>query len=190
MSFVMTATPISMHHQAGHSLEATKWVIQSHIAAMYLPSIFFAALLDRLGYRAVLWAGVAAMALALVIALAGTQLFNYWVALAVLGVGWNFLFLAGTNLLPMGYLRAERFRVQSFNDFLTFTVQALVSLSSGWFLFQFQWQGLLWTGGGMLLLYAFILWRSRAFDLLGQLAGKPGREANPEWALRQVDFDD
>jgi MFS family permease len=39
MSLVMTATPISMHTHAGHSLESTKLVIQLHIAAMYLPEL-------------------------------------------------------------------------------------------------------------------------------------------------------
>jgi hypothetical protein len=65
------------------------------------------------------------------------------VALVLLGVGWNFLFLAGTNLLPQGYRASERFRVQSLNDFLIFSVQAAVALGSGWFLMQTGWGGVL-----------------------------------------------
>jgi MFS family permease len=164
MSFLMTATPISMHEHSGHSLEATKWVIQSHIAAMYLPSLFFAVLLRRLGFRGMLWLGTGAYLLVLATALSGTALVHYWLAMVLLGVGWNFLFLCGTNLLPLGYRRSERFRVQAFNDFLTFSVQAMVSLGSGWFLYLFQWQGVVWAGLAPVVLYILLLMTSRGLD--------------------------
>ena len=141
MSLLMTATPISMHAHAGHSLEATKFVIQSHIAAMYLPSLLYAGLLARIGLKGMLWSGTAMYLVCLLIAATNTQFLNYWLALILLGVGWNFLFLSGTNLLPLGYRREERFRVQSFNDFVVFSVQALASLSSGWFLYHMGWRG-------------------------------------------------
>lgn len=160
MSFLMTATPISMHEHSGHSIEATKWVIQAHIIAMYLPSVFYPALQGWLGYRKMLWLGVAALAMTVVIALGGVALFNYWLALVLLGIGWNFLFLTGTNLLALGYRRSERFQVQSFNDFLTFSVQATVSLASGWFLFRFQWQGLVWAATVPVLAYVVLLLRT------------------------------
>lgn len=142
MSLLMTATPISMHTHAGHSLESTKFVIQSHIAAMYLPSLVYAALCRRLGFVGMLWLGIAAYLVCLAIALADTAFLNYWAALILLGLGWNFLFLSGTNLLPRGYPPVERFRVQSANEFLVFSVQALASLSSGWFLYHIGWRGL------------------------------------------------
>jgi MFS family permease len=145
MSFIMTATPISMHSHAGHSLDATKFVIQSHIAAMYLPSLVYAWLFGRAGFRGMFWLGVLVYLACLVIALLDTEFLNYWLALILLGIGWNFLFLSGTNLLPLGYRSEERFRVQSMNDFLVFSVQAVVSLSSGWFLFRWGWNGILWT---------------------------------------------
>ncbi len=97
MTFLMTATPISMHEHAGHSLEATKWVIQSHIAGMYLPALVFGWLLARLGYRRILWLGVLAYVATLAVAGWDTALLHYWTALVLLGIGWNFLFLAGTN---------------------------------------------------------------------------------------------
>jgi len=162
MTFLMTATPISMHEHAGHSLEATKWVIQSHIAGMYLPSLVFGLLLGRLGFRRMLWLGVAAYVLTLLIAAWDQALLHYWVALVLLGVGWNFLFLAGTNLLPRGYRRSERFRVQSLNDFLIFSVQAAVSLGSGWFLVRFGWHGVLLAAAAPVLLFAVMLLGSRA----------------------------
>jgi MFS family permease len=145
MSFIMTATPISMHTHAGHSLDATKFVIQSHIAGMYLPALIYAMLFNRLGFRGMLWAGVLVYLVCLLIAAINTDFLGYWLALVLLGIGWNFLFLSGTNLLPYGYRPEERFRVQSMNDFLVFSVQAIVSLSSGWFLYHFQWQGLVYA---------------------------------------------
>ena len=143
MSFIMTATPISMHVHAGHSLDATKFVIQSHIAAMYLPALIFPWLYARVGWRRMLWAGIAIYAVCLAVAFFDTSFLHYWSALVLLGVGWNFLFLSGTNLLPAGYRAEERFRVQSTNDFLVFSVQAAVSLSAGWMLHLWQWQGII-----------------------------------------------
>ncbi len=157
MTFVMTAAPISMHEHAGHGLEATKWVIQSHIAGMYLPSLIFGWLAARLGFRRLLWLGLAAYAVTLVVAFRDTALLHYWVAMVLLGVGWNFLFLAGTNLLPRGYEPAERYRVQAFNDFLVFSVQALVSLGSGWFLVRFGWHGVLWAALAPVVAFAGLL---------------------------------
>lgn len=176
MSFIMTATPLSMHSHAGHDLEATKWVLQSHIAAMYLPSLVFAPLLARLGYRRVLAAGLLSLAGAVAVALHGLTLSHYWLSLVLLGVGWNFLFLAGTNLLAHGHRAEERYRVQSANDFVAFTTQALVSLGSGWFLFRFGWDGLLWTAALPVLAFAVLLIRSGAFRELGAVAaGGEGR---------------
>jgi len=159
MSLVMAATPISMHQHSGHSLEATKFVIQCHIGAMYLPSLVYGALLGRFGVRSMLWLGVTALLTSLVIALAGVQFFNYWLALILLGVGWNFLYLTGTNLLPYGYYPEDRFRVQSTNDFIVFSVQAMVSLGSGWLLFHWHWRGLLLTCVPLLLTFSLFLTR-------------------------------
>lgn len=159
MSLLMTATPISMHSHAGHSLESTKFVIQSHIAAMYVPSLLYAALHRRLGISGMLWSGVLAYILCLVIAALNTDFLNYWLALVLLGIGWNFLFLSGTNLLPHGYRPEERFRVQSTNDFIVFSMQALASLGSGWLLYHWQWQGIIYacipmvTASAVLLLW-------------------------------------
>jgi len=162
MSFIMTATPISMHLHSGHSLEATKLVIQSHIAAMYLPSLVYAWFFSKLGYKGLLWSGVMVFMICILVALINTQFIHFWLALIMLGIGWNFLFLSGTNLLPQGYRREERFRIQSVNDFLVFSVQALVSLSSGWFLFHWGWNGLLWACIPMVLAFSTLLIFSRA----------------------------
>ena len=153
----MTATPISMHTHAGHSLEATKFVIQSHIAAMYLPSLLYAGLFGRLGLKGMLWLGTLVYLLCLAIAAINTGFLNYWVALVLLGIGWNFLFLSGTNLLPSGYRPMERFRAQSANDFVVFSVQAVASLGSGWLLYHWQWQGIIYACAVLMAAFALLL---------------------------------
>jgi MFS family permease len=162
MTFLMTATPISMHMHTGFSLEDTKLVIQSHIVAMYLPALVFAWFYDRLGYKGLLWTGVGIYLLCIVIAMIDTGFLHFWLALVLVGVGWNFLFLSGTNLLAKGYRSNERFRVQSVNDFIVFSIQALASLASGWVLFQWHWSGVLWACIPLILGFAVLLWLYRS----------------------------
>jgi len=158
MSFVMTAGPISMHEHVGHSMQATKWVLQSHIAAMYLPSLIYPWLLSKLGYRGMMWGGVISLLLCLLIGALNTQFLHYWLTMVILGIGWNFLFLSGTNLLRHGYREEERFKVQSFNDFLVFSIQGIASLSSGWFLFHWGWVGVLSASVPLVLVFVLLAW--------------------------------
>ena len=161
MSFVMTAGPISMHEHAGHNMQATKWVLQSHILAMYLPSLVYPWFYSKLGYKGMIWAGVAAYLVCLLIGYINTQLIHFWLTMVILGIGWNFLFLSGTNLLRFGYRDTERYKVQTFNDFLVFSIQAVASLSSGWFLYHWGWRGVLTASVPMVLLFAVLAFSSR-----------------------------
>ena len=139
MSYVMTATPLSMHEVEGHSLHSTKWVVQSHIIAMYLPSLFSAVLIRYIGIARLMILGCLMYAAVVIVALSGKAVMHYWWALVLLGVGWNFLFTSGTLLLPEAYQAHERFKSQAFNDFAIFFVQALGSLSAGVILFSRGW---------------------------------------------------
>jgi MFS family permease len=143
MSFIMTATPLSMHNHYDHSLVDTKRVIQSHVIAMYLPSLFSGKLIERLGHKLMMMLGLIAFLACLIIAYYSQTFFAFWTALILLGIGWNFLFVAGTSLLATSYRANEKFKVQASNDFIVFGSQAIAALSSGWLLFEFQWQGIL-----------------------------------------------
>jgi len=145
MSLLMTATPISMHNMQGHSLNDTKWVIQSHIAAMYLPSLISSVLVERIGLKNVLLLGIILFIGVIFIALTGQQVMHYWWTLVLLGISWNFLFLTGTVLLSECYQPSERHKVQALNDFIIFSVQALASLLAGWILFKAGWQSLVYS---------------------------------------------
>ncbi|MDH5736793.1 MAG: MFS transporter, partial [Gammaproteobacteria bacterium] len=78
MSLVMTATPISMHIHDHFSLEDTTWVIQSHIMAMYLPSLFSGYLIARLGPRQIIGWGMLILTACLIIAWQEMALMHYW----------------------------------------------------------------------------------------------------------------
>jgi MFS family permease len=140
MSFVMTATPISMHVMDGFSLYHTKFVIQSHVIAMFLPSLFTAFIVKYLGISKMMVLGVVLFFISIVIAYLSHNLNNYWVSLVLLGLGWNFLFIGGTSLLPKSYHENEKYKAQSLNDFLVFGFQAFAALSAGWFVFNFSWE--------------------------------------------------
>jgi len=143
MTFIMHATPITMHEVCGFDLASTKRVIQGHIVAMYLPSLFSGGLIARFGVGRIMTAGALLYIGVVTIGLFGQELVHFWGSLVLLGIGWNFLFMGGTALLPKSYAPAERFKVQAANDLLVFGAQAAASLSSGWFVFTLGWHGLL-----------------------------------------------
>ncbi|NQU88608.1 MAG: MFS transporter [Mariniphaga sp.] len=157
MSFIMTATPVSMHFMDGHSLSHTKWVIQSHIVAMFLPSLITAWIIRKIGVSRMMIAGLIAYVICIVIAFAGKDVVNYWVSLILLGIGWNFLFIGATTLLPQSYKPSERFKVQAVNDFVIFGSQAVASLSAGWFIFAFGWKTLLLINLPFMLFLFFVI---------------------------------
>lgn len=161
MTFVMTATPVSMHVVDGHGLGDTAAVIRAHVMAMYLPSLFSGVLIDRLGVHRVLLLGAAGLASTLALGLLGHAFMHYWLALVLLGIGWNFLFVGGTTLLVRSYRDSERFRVQAFNDFSVFGTSALASLLGGAVLLQFGWETVLFSAAVPVALVLVVLWRSR-----------------------------
>jgi len=142
MSFIMTATPISMHVHDGHSDAATAWVIQSHLLAMYAPSLVTGALIARVGIPSGLFAGLALMIACVLVDSSGHGLMHYWSGLVMLGVGWNLLFVSGTALLTSTYRPEERFRAQAVNEFAVFGTQALASLLAGPAMYALGWRAL------------------------------------------------
>ena len=157
MSFIMTATPVSMHVMDGHSLHHTKLVLQSHVIAMFLPSLFTAYIVKYIGLTRMMLLGILLLFISVFIAFISHALINYWWSLILLGLGWNFLFIGGTNLLPKAYNENEKFKVQSINDFLIFGFQAFAALSAGWFVFNFGWEVVLLSVLPLLLLQLLML---------------------------------
>ena len=142
MSYIMTATPVSMYVMHGHGMDDTKWVIQSHILAMFLPSLFSGKLANMLGTTRLMLIGLVCYLVCIGLALADSTLLHFWGGLVLLGLGWNFLFVSGTLLLATTYTAEERFKAQGFHDFFVFASQAIASLSSGVVIFSLGWTAL------------------------------------------------
>lgn len=129
MVLTMVAAPLSLDH-VGHR-EAIAVVIQAHVVAMYLPSFFSGALIGRIGHRPGMAIGIGGLAACGAVNLMGTSVAHHYVALVLLGIGWNFLFVAGTALLTTVTRTGEKATVQGFNDFLVGAVGAMAALGSG-----------------------------------------------------------
>jgi len=154
MSLIMTATPISMHVIDHHSAEATAAAIRGHILAMFAPSLFSGWLISRLGVLRMLWAGIALEFACIMIAVSGNEVWHYRLALILLGIGWNFLFVGGTTLLATRGSGHGARRVQGINDMVIFGTMALASLSAGSLLHVLGW---VWTNLAALSLLALIM---------------------------------
>jgi MFS family permease len=140
MSFLMTATPISMHIMEKISLTKTGFVIQLHIAAMFLPSLITGNLIKKFGHSKIMYTGVVLFSVTILLSLFEQNFSNYLIALIFLGLGWNFLFISGTSLLVLSYREEEKFKAQGFNDLIVYTIQAIASLSAGVFISLTSWK--------------------------------------------------
>ena len=157
MSFIMTGTPISMHESYGHSLTDTKWVLQSHIAAMFLPSFITPVLVRYMGLRGMMVAGLVCYCLAITVGYSDNSPQGFWTQLVLLGIGWNFLFLGGTVLLPQTHSQEQKFKIQSINEFAVFSAQGFAALGAGAMLFAVGWKGLMLTSLTIIALHLLLL---------------------------------
>jgi len=140
MSFLMTATPMSMHLTETMSLEKTGLVLQIHVAAMFLPSLITGHLIKKFGHSNIMYIGVLFFIVMIILSLFEQTYANYMVALIFLGFGWNFLFISGTSLVVLTYKEEEKYRAQGINDLIVFTIMALASLSAGILLSLTSWK--------------------------------------------------
>ncbi|UHL64938.1 MFS transporter [Paralcaligenes sp. KSB-10] len=157
MNFIMTATPLAMIG-CGHSLQDATLGIQWHILAMYGPSFFTGHIIERFGKIPVTTFGLILIGLAATVALAGVSVSHFWLALVLLGMGWNFGFIGATSMVTDCYRPEEKNRVQALNDFLVFGCVAVASFSSGHVLATQGWNSV------NVLVYPFL-----AFVLLSLL---------------------
>jgi len=140
MSFLMTATPLSMHMMEKMSLESTGIVLQFHLVAMFLPSLITGHLIKKFGHSNIMYVGVLFYAITIILSLYEHTFENYMASLIFLGLGWNFLFISGTSLVVLTYKEEEKFRVQGINDLIVFSIMALASLSAGIALTLTSWK--------------------------------------------------
>ena len=158
MNFLMTSTPIAMNI-CGHPYKAATFVISSHVIGMYLPSFFTGGLIRRFGALPVMLAGALLNAASIGVALSGVAVAEFWAALMLLGVGWNFLFLGATTLLTETYRPEERAKAQGVNDSAIFIMMALSSFASGMIVTGPGWDSVNYAAAPLVVLVmAAITW--------------------------------
>ena len=142
MSFLMTATPLQIVNVSQLGVADNARVIQWHVIAMFAPSFFTGHLIARFGIRQVMTAGLVMYGLCILAALSGTAFWDYFAALLLLGLGWNFLYVSGSALIARIAEPEERGRVQGVADLIIFAAVAFASLSAGALHSTIGWSGL------------------------------------------------
>jgi MFS family permease len=170
MVVLMVMTPLHMdHHQ--HSRDAISMVIALHALGMFGLSAVTGYLIDRFGRVPMLVVGGLILIVSALLAPVSNNEWMLALALFLLGLGWNFGYVAGSSLLADTLQGEERARVQGINDSLVFFVAGFGSLSSGPLYaaggyFAVSVGGLLLT----VLLLVLIYWLQRP-RLVGQASG-------------------
>ncbi|CDZ37960.1 MFS transporter [Neorhizobium galegae] len=139
MTFMMTGAPLAMVIGCGFPSEMATLGIQWHVLAMFAPSFFTGMLISRFGVEKIVAAGLLILMGCAVIAHMGIELWNFWGALVLLGIGWNFAFIGSTAIVASSYRPHEADKVQGFHDIILFTTVALSSFSSGKVFTAYGW---------------------------------------------------
>ncbi len=131
MNLVMASTPLQML-LCGYGVPASAEVIRAHSLAMFLPGFVTGRLIQRFGvHRIIFIGGILTLACVVVNLQFAPYFATFLIALSLLGVGWNFMFVGGTTLLTTAYDPMERVRVQGLHDFIVFASVACTAVSSG-----------------------------------------------------------
>lgn len=130
MNLVMTSTPLAVVG-CGYAATDAANIVSAHVLAMFAPSFFTGHLIARFGAERIVAVGLAILAAAGAVALSGAELPQFFGALVLLGIGWNFGYIGATTMLTRAHTAAERGRVQGMNDLVVFGGVFVASLSSG-----------------------------------------------------------
>jgi MFS family permease len=143
MSFVMTGAPLAMVG-CGLSEDNATLGISWHVMAMFGPSFFTGTLIHRFGAERIVATGLVLLVGCAAVALSGLALWQFWTALILLGLGWNFGFIGATAMVAASYRPSEKSKVQGFHDFVLFGSVAFSSLMSGAIYNAWGWTMLNW----------------------------------------------
>ena len=130
MNLVMTSTPMAVVG-CGYTVNDASNIVSAHVLAMFVPSFVTGHLIARFGVQRILSLGLLILAGAGMVAIAGTEIENFYLALVLLGIGWNFGFIGATTLLAGAHRPEERGRVQGMNDMIVFGCVTVASVASG-----------------------------------------------------------
>ncbi|MGR5000329.1 MFS transporter [Vibrio celticus] len=164
MNILMTATPLAM---IGCGFDFTKaaGVIEWHVLGMFVPAFFTGSLIEKFGSRMMILAGGVLFVVCIAINIHGESIWHFRAALVVLGVGWNFMFIAATGLFSQSYQSQNKAKAQAFNEFVVFGCVTITAMLSGWLESTAGWQNLniyvLPFVLAVILLFAFSARKSR-----------------------------
>lgn len=144
MSFVMTGAPLAMVG-CGFSTDEATLGISWHVMAMFAPSFFTGRLIQRFGAEVIVGVGLLLLIGCAMVALSGIELWQFWTALILLGVGWNFAFIGATAMVTEAYRPSEKGKVQGFHDLVLFSTVAFASLMAGATYNSWGWDMLNWV---------------------------------------------
>ncbi len=131
MNLLMTSTPLAMA-RCGYTFASAANVIEWHVLAMFLPSFVTGKLIKSFGERPLMLAGCILMLLCIAVNLHGQSEWHFWLALVLLGLGWNWMFICATSYLTSAYRPGEKAKAQASNEFLVFSTVTLSALAAGW----------------------------------------------------------
>jgi MFS family permease len=162
MAFVMTAAPLAMVG-CGFEVSDAAIGIQWHVLAMFVPSLFTGKLIRRFGKLPIIATGLVTLMACSAVALSGISIEHFYLALILLGLGWNFGFIGSTALLTETYQAYEKHTAQGLNDTILFGFVAFGSLSSGVAYEMVGWETMNWIAYpiGLVCLVALFLERQR-----------------------------
>ena len=138
MNFMMTSAPLAMD-LCGIARVHSNTGIEMHVIAMYAPSFFTGRLISRFGAPLIIQCGLLLIGFAALVGMTGMSIEHFWLALVLLGVGWNFGFLGASALVLTCHEPEEGPRVQAVNDFVVFGTMVVGSFLSGGLLDAFGW---------------------------------------------------
>ena len=165
MNLMMTSTPLAMHAHE-HQFHDTAFVLQWHMIAMFAPSFFTGAFIQRFGVLNVIMSGAALLLACISVAIGGMGLGNFWVSLALLGAGWNFMYIGGSALLGECHTPLERAKAEAAASFMVFATMTVSSASSGLLLHRSGWEAISYGSIPFVLLAmaatAWLMWQRRA----------------------------
>ncbi|WP_113260449.1 MFS transporter [Agrobacterium cavarae] len=164
MTFMMTGAPLAMVIGCGFPSELATLGIQWHVLAMFGPSFFTGVLITRFGAEKVVAAGLVILMACAIVAHMGVDLWNFWLALILLGAGWNFGFIGATSIVSSSYRPHEADKVQGFHDIILFGTVAVSSFSSGQVFTAWGWSVMnlvIWPVAGFCLILVLTLIFSR-----------------------------
>ncbi|MCO6185826.1 MFS transporter [Rhizobium sp. L1K21] len=162
MSFLMTGAPLAMVVGCGYSSDIATLGIQWHVMAMFAPSFVTGQLISRFGVEKIVAAGIVILMGCAAMAAAGIAVWNFWGALVLLGVGWNFGFIGSTAIVSASYKPNEADKVQGFHDIILFTIVALSSFGAGKMFNAYGWFAMnlvVWPVAIVCLILLFALMR-------------------------------